>query len=268
MKMPRSEEIAKMFMLAEVYAGGCQDRWGMPKLNGERAMWIPGVGFMTKHGLAYADGVLPHLEAALRDTKLWLDGEFYTHGQSLQWVHARAAVNRTKPHADHLSLGFHVFDSPLLAGGVPERQAILHAQVPKSPHIHLVEHKFVKCPDKARALFTHYVALGYEGLMLKSAGHYTMGLSRDLLKWKAWDDAEFDVIDWSIGLEGKYDHTLGSITCRAENGELFNVGSFAFDDAERESIWVGPKPKRAKVKFLARSDRGVPYNTQCLCLET
>ena len=235
-------------------------RWAMPKLNGVRAMWVPGVGLFSKDGVPYESGVLPHIEEALADTKLWLDGELYAHGMSLQQINSRAGVNRVRPHADHAAIGFHVFDSPKIL----HRQSVLLSSLPFE--IPFVKHLEVKCDKEAATAFRAWIADGYEGACYKHPGEYVPGRSSMILRRKGWKDAEYDVVALVRGeAGGKYDNSIGDVICRTDAGNEFSVGSFAFDDDERLKIWAAhTKPTRAKVRYLGLTDKQVPYNTTCL----
>lgn len=266
MALPRSEPVANMFARPQDYdPKNSPDwpRWAMPKLNGVRAMWVPGVGLFSKDGVPYESGVLPHIEAALKDTDLWLDGELYAHGMSLQQINSRAGVNRVRPHADHAAIKLHVFDSPQLRADTERRQHIIRTKE-WAPAIELVPHTLVKCDREAANAYHAWVADGYEGACYKQPGEYVPGRSSMILRRKGWKDADYDVVALMRG-DGKYDNSIGGIICRTPAGLEFHVGSFAFDDDERLKIWAAhTKPTRAKVKYLGLTDKQVPYNTTCL----
>lgn len=273
-KLPSCPDIAKMFALAQPFdVANCDwPRWAMPKLNGVRAMWVPNVGMFTRDGIPYETGVLPHIEAALAATPHWLDGELYTHGLSLQDINSRASIMRQVPHPDSSALRFHVFDMPQQPTGAEARYNTLctlarTGQLDPAA-IAIVEHRDASCWDKARTAFTSFVAAGYEGAVYKHHGGYQPGRSKMLLKYKAWSDEDYDVVELVRGEDGKFDHSLGAIICRDANGVTFTVGSFAFDDAARLKIWsdyqCGLKPARVKVKYLGLTRDKKPYNTQVL----
>jgi hypothetical protein len=273
-KLPSSPEIAGLFALATPFdAANCDwPRWSMPKLNGVRAMWVPGVGMFSRDGIPYETGVLPHIEAACAAAGQWLDGELYIHGAPLQDINSRASIMRRVPHPDVGALRFHVFDMPQIAKGAEDRYNMLctlKLQGRLDPGaIEVVEHRDGSCWDKARTAFTSFVAAGYEGAVYKHHGGYVPGRGKMLLKYKAWSDEDYDVVDLVQGQDGKFDHSLGAVICRDASGVTFTVGSFAFDDDTRLKIWVdyknGLKPARVKVKFLGLTRDKKPYNTQVL----
>lgn len=263
-------EIAKIFALAVEYEKNTP-MWpymATPKLNGLRVMWVPGVGFATRHGKPYADGVLPHIEGALRDTKLWLDGELYCHGMTLQDINARAGVIRETPHPENHKIVFNVFDSPHLTGSFAERQFIIEQALPITPYLATVPYYDCSCCNKGDARHEAFVSAGYEGTVYKHHGHYQPGRTRMMIKRKAWMDEDFPIVELVRGREGKYDDTLGAIICRHPDGHTFKVGSFdGINDDARHEIWVGPKPKTAKVKFLGYTNDKVPYNSRVMAVD-
>jgi ATP-dependent DNA ligase len=275
MKHTRVEQIAATFMLAEVYAPGQfiggVEYLGMPKLNGVRAMWVPGVGFLSSDGIAYQPRVLPHLESELAPCKSFLDGEFYVHGYSLQKINSIAGVMRTKPHALAETMQFHAFDIPYTTKDAETRMNNIEMLTQNMNHVIPVRWQWIKCYESADTYFHAQLALGYEGAMYKHSGGYRMGRSRLLLKRKGWLDEDFDVVEFIEGeISGKYNGTLGAIICVTAAGEQFKVGSFVFDDDDRAELWQawqgGSKKARAKVKFLGLTEAKLPYHCQCLSI--
>lgn len=275
MKLPRVESIAATFMLAEVYAPGQfipgVDYIGMPKLNGVRAMWVPKVGFFSSDGIPYETGVLPHLEAELVNCKVFLDGEFYVHGWTLQRINSVVAINRVRPHANVEAMQFHAFDIAMTSHNAETRMNDIEMMTAAARHVVPVPWRWIKCCNQADAFFNAQLAQNYEGAMYKHSGAYRMGRSRLLLKRKGWLDEDFDVETFIEGeISGKYNGTLGALMCRTADGKSFKVGSFVFDDEERAELWktwqAGPCKARAKVKFLGHTDDKLPYHTQCLAI--
>ncbi len=267
MSNPRSPEIAALFALPTDLnpdAMPAFPRWASAKRNGVRAMWVPGVGLFSKDGVPYKDGILPLIEVSMQSTDRWFDGELYCHGMSLQQINARAGVNRVCSHPDHSSIKFHIFDMVKAEREFTQRMHVMNSI--NLPHIEIVQHKECGCSSSTLAAYRAYLADGYEGLCLRDPGEYASGRGTYIMRLKGWKDMDVDVLALGEG-NGKYDGSLGSIICRWQ-GREFSVGSFAFDDDERLALWrQRPWPNRAKIKYLALSDKGIPYNTQCLELK-
>ena len=264
----KSPEIAKLFALAVDYKDKMPvwPYYSTPKLNGVRALWVPGVGFMARSGMPWVDGVLPHLESALKNVDMWLDGEIYVHGMSLQDINGMAGASRTKPHADVEQFKFHIFDSPNIAAGFESRQDQIDFALRGVNHVVLVPFREANCCDYGNKHHDAYVSAGYEGTVYKHPGSYMPGRTDMMIKRKAWMDDDFEVVRLIEG-HGKYEGTMGAVLCKMPTGQTFEVGCFKMDDSARHQIWLGPKPKTAKVKYLGLTDRGVPYNTTILLLD-
>ena len=265
--LPRSAAIAGIFALAQDYFPDKQPdwpRWASPKLNGVRAMWVPGAGLFSRDGIPYEDGVLPHIEAACKALgNVWLDGELYCHGMPLQHINARAGVNRKKPHAECEKIVFNIFDLPQVPDSAEARYNQLGTMLRgmTSPLARVPQH-LCSCRAKADACNSANLAQNYEGTMYKHPGGYIPGRSSMLLRRKLWLDGEFAVVELLAG-DGKFDHSMGGVLCALPDGRQFHVGSFEFDDDERLRLWCeftmnGTKPAQVKVQFRERSADGTP----------
>ena len=269
MSLPTCEEVRRLFAIAQDYTGTNDwPRFATPKLNGVRAMWIPDVGFISKDGIPWNDGIFPHIEPVLRSSIVALDGEFYLHGLSLQDINSRCAIMRKTPHAKVRDLQYHVFDAPFALGGFEQRMAYIQKHkcwTDESPIKH-VPWRSVSCCDKADNAHNAYVSMGYEGTVYKSGGHYRFGKSAMMLKRKAWQDAEFEVVQLIEG-EGKYASTLGAVICKTAAGKEFRVGAFEFSDDARLEAWIGPKPAQVKIRYLGLTNDNIPYNSTVLAFQ-
>ena len=272
MSLPRAAAIAGLFALAKELSGRKADspRFATPKLNGIRAMWVPGVGFFSKDGVAYEGGTLPVIEALLKNCVLFLDGELYVHGMSLQQINSIAGVVRNKPHESNGLMQFHVFDTPHSASGFEARQHEILAHLNNinalGTWVQQVPWKLCSCERKMAAAHTAYVSAGYEGSVMKHPGGYIPGASTMMIKQKAWLDEDYEVVRLIQGKDGKYDHSMGAVVCRTKDGVEFEVGSFELTDDERLALWCGTRPAYAKVKFLSLTDGKIPYNSRVIAL--
>jgi DNA ligase-1 len=86
-----------------------------------------------------------------------------------------------------------------------------------------------------------------------------MKRSKDLIKVKLFQEDEFECVDTYEG-EGKYQGSLGGITCVTKDGVRFGVGS-GFSDGERDTIWknLDPRGKLITVRYFRFTNDGVPY---------
>ncbi|TXH46049.1 MAG: hypothetical protein E6Q97_30400 [Desulfurellales bacterium] len=268
MKIPTTPAIKDLFALAMPYDEKKPPAWPVyatPKLNGVRAMWVPGLGFFSRDGAAYEPGILPHIEAELQPSDLWIDGEFYCHGMHLQDINSRAGVVRKTPHKDAGAIKFHAFDLIHMPGTFVQRQARLQKllAVLGNKHVVQVDNRVCGCERKADAFHKTYVSEGYEGTVYKQAGGYVGGRSRMMLKRKGWIDDDFAVVRLVEGA-GKHIASLGAAVLRTAAGVEFEVGSFALNDDQRLDVWIGPKPASAKVKYLGLTADGRPFHAQVL----
>lgn len=187
-----------------------------PKLDGARclAYWEGDrVVLMTR---GRKEWNLPHIKEQLAKVmpydSMW-DGELYFHGvkrQTIQkWI--------TKAYPEQKKIEFHVYDVPMSEGEEKpqaERLADLDKQVPgtpmvadsNTPNIVKVLTLEVVSHEQVAAFNTQCVASGYEGCMVRNRkGLYEPGKrSRNLLKVKTFEDAEFKVVGF---LEAEGGHT-------------------------------------------------------------
>lgn len=271
MSLPRSADIAASFKLA----GSWDDRkpewpsFAMPKMNGVRCMYVPNVGFFTRDGIPWNDGVLGQIEVACRAQQNWLDGELWGEGLFLQEINGIVAINRSKnnPSPDIGRIQFHVFDLPQHGLGFRARQDSIRAAFAEGPGLRYVPYKEVACEMSAGCAHSAYVSAGFEGTVYCSPGGYTPGKGWHTIKRKAWIDDDFAVLELIRGKDGKYDHSLGAVRCITNNGVIFEVGSFAMTDAQRlEMFYAERKPTKAKIKYRELSKDGTPFHTQVLAL--
>ena len=252
-------------MLAHVYKGQQLPIpfYVQPKLNGLRALYQNGQ-FWSRDEIQWQPAVVHHIVSELAQVVApnWiLDGEFYTHGQSLQQINSAIAVKRLFPTQQTLSISFNVFDA------VSERPFhIRYPEVIQSlrdlKHTKLVPTHVCTTLDEATDLFNKYKNQKFEGIMYRLDPHGYTEAKRvsHLLKRKAWLDEEFEIIGFEEG-EGKCNGLLGALVCRTPSGKSFRVGT-GFDDITRKLFILDPPiGLLAKVQFIGYSDSGIPTNT-------
>jgi DNA ligase-1 len=257
--MTKNKSIATLFAEASDYRPGTLDnlppRIIQPKLNGIRAMWIPEkFGFYSRDGVLYSPDVTEHMIPPKDLRHLYLDGEFYFHGWSLQRINSAVGVNREKPKQDSLQIRHHVFDfidtRPQLERlRMLEQYAGLLATVP---------YHLMSIPDDMENWFVEYMSQGYEGIILRNTQMpYINGRTHNILKRKGWRDEDFPVVGVTDG-KGKHEGSIGALVCAVGNN-TFTVDGMTDEDrdawAANPSMVIG---RKAKVKFLLLSDDGIP----------
>ncbi len=108
--------------------------------------------------------------------------------------------------------------------------------------------------DLVPTVFTKYMRLGYEGLMIKDiSARYQFKRTKSLLKVKTMDTLDLTVTAIFPGT-GKYENSLGGVKVAYKNG-LTGVGS-GFTDEEREYYWNNPNEiigKTIEVSYQAET---------------
>lgn len=168
------------------------------KLDGVRCIWDPvKKALVSRKGVAYK---VPHIEALLRTTEKFLDGELYIHGYPLnELVSAVKKPNDLTPF-----LEYHVFDV------VEDLPFQLRKQIYES-RIGDIDSHFVKAvtqtkatKDSVKQLHDNFILQGFEGAMIRVPEYsYEIGIrSKSLYKYKEFEEAEYLITDVIEDKEG------------------------------------------------------------------
>jgi DNA ligase-1 len=264
MPLTKDPRVAARFMLAEKFENFTPMPLAvsMPKLNGIRAMWLPGRGFWSRDGVQYSPAVTAGFTIK---SAAPLDGEFYVHGWDLQRINAAVGVNLDAPVADTAAVEFHVFDTPVSTVPAVDRMRRLADHIAgASPNVKLIQWSLDNF-TQYDAHFADYVAAGYEGQMLKQPySVYYSGRSPRLLKRKNWQFCDARVIRLLEG-EGEFSGMLGGAEVRTREGLTFRVGTGKnLTHVERQRIWTRPESiigKYYRIRYLCKSADGKPLNS-------
>jgi ATP-dependent DNA ligase len=246
-----------------------------PKLNGVRALYHNGV-FQSRDEKLWRSNVLHHLlndlsTLCLGDTIL--DGELYVHGWPLQRINGAIAVDRVTPSIDTPSVEYHIFDAVDPTQNFADRWLDLANTLDNQGlrKCCIVPTAYVHSLSEVEQHFHHWVAQGYEGVMLRPDGPYEYGetehgtqkRSQTLWKYKEWDEDTFICVGVTEGI-GKADIGIGAFECAFRNADgvavRFYVGS-GLSDAQRIHYAANPPiGKRINVRYLCLTEAGVPFN--------
>ena len=216
----------------------------------------------------YHPDVVRHITDALVDVDLVLDGEFYLHGKSLQWINGRITPVRTSPHNDSHLVQYHIFDC-VKPHEFNDRHKLLLNHVQETAQIKLVKTIFCANPsvgDRAHKLF---LKQNYEGTMYRDGGFGYGRLAecgnkenrwKCLKKRKDMQDLVATLEDFIEG-EGRLRGSLGALRLRTSQGIMFQAGT-GLTDSERQHIWDNqdliPENTQVRINYEMLSDTGVP----------
>jgi ATP-dependent DNA ligase len=236
-----------------------------PKLDGLRCM--VNADDMVLHSRGGKTYSLPHIAqqlARLLPPGAIADGEIYIHGVALQTIVSLV----TRQQIMTCTVEFHIFD--VLTGDWKartwnDRRADLEALEQRAVSTGCEAIRFVKTTtatsiEDVDRLHDEFVAAGYEGAILREphALYATRARSAALLKYKRFDDAEFEI----VGAVSACGTDTGCVIwkCATKFGRTFNVIPAWPDDERRDALahatsFIG---QMLTVSFCGRTAAGVP----------
>ena len=216
----------------------------------------------------------PKLKELLEAHPDWiLDGELYKHGKSLQQISGAARLEKTAAGCDWLE--YYLYDVMIPDTTFAERSNILQEItetleldfIPEREwrddelRMQVVPHVYVSGDnkkDQIMELHNQYVAEGWEGCVARdiSKPYKYGGRGQEMVKFKMYQDAEFEITGLSEGLRPED----MCFTLKTEDGIEFKakpMGSRELKEQYREDLddLIG---KMATVKFFYLSDEGTP----------
>lgn len=227
--------------------------WISEKYDGVRAYWN-GEQLMTRSGnkIVAPAAFLKQLPRQTLDGELWFGRQ--------QFSRSAALVKRAPEHADYASewseVFYMVFDAPKHPGDFPTRISFLRKIItPKMPQIKVVDQWRVKDHGELQRHLKEISDQGAEGLMLRlKNAPYRPGRSDDLLKLKAWEDAEATVIAIIPG-KGRLEGEMGSLLVRLDNGRELRIGSGFYAEERINPPAIG---SRITFRFQGYTSSGLP----------
>jgi ATP-dependent DNA ligase len=108
--------------------------------------------------------------------------------------------------------------------------------------------------------YSEYIENGYEGLMIRTiTGDYENKRSKTLLKYKTFEDDEFEILDVYEG-QGRLTGMVGQMLFKNKNGDMF----FSTVNGTQEyltELWSQKQEligKKATVKYFELTADGIP----------
>ena len=217
----------------------------------------------------------PLLRSILSEHPNWiLDGELYKHGKSLQQISGAARLEKNESGCDWLE--YYVYDVIVPEATFSDRYAMLAELAElidqksfdaerdwskEALKMHVLPHVFVTGENKVaqiKELHDQYVSEGWEGCVARDVSklYKCGGRGQEMIKFKMYQDAEFEITGISEGLRAED----MCFTLKTEDGIEFKakpMGSRELKEQYREDLdkLIG---KMATVKYFYLSDEGTP----------
>ncbi len=218
--------------LANVYDDNVnlKDYWVSEKLDGVRAYWN-GKQLISRQGnrIQAPQWFIQNFPHEALDGELWMGHN--------QFELVSGIVRQQKPNNSQWRLiRYMVFDMPKNPAVYTARFAALQKLIASinSPYLQCIPQIKIENHQRLMEQLNIIVKQGGEGLMLhRGESHYQALRNNDLLKVKAFADAEATVIA-HIGGKGKYKGMLGALLVENTDKLRFKIGS-GFSDAQRKN---------------------------------
>jgi ATP-dependent DNA ligase len=229
-----------------------------PKLNGVRCLLGPDGRAYKRSGLK-----MPVLNYQFGAYDIWLDGEIYIEGMSLQRI--AGLCNRKEPDDLTYMLRFHVFDV-VTYDSCQERMEYL-TELPTIPTVYKLSTYWVPDGFEAARLYNSLDPKA-EGLIYRDlSAPYIHGRTKHLLKRKQLTTAEYKCVGVQEGLN-RFSGTLGAFVCITPDDVQFNVSAAELTDIERKAMWANPPfGEMLSIRYPHLSDDGIPQQAQFECVK-
>lgn len=244
--------------------------YSQPKLDGLRCV-ITREGAFSRQWKPFAtlDYVQEAVARLFEDNPglLALDGEMYSHELKDRFEEIVSIVKQPKATAEDLekckaSVQYHVYDAVF-----PDqvtfsmRTNMVHKLITElqSPYVKYVETERIRNQDDLDAMYQQYMQEGYEGQMIRTpTSLYQHNRTKDLLKRKDFQDAEFEIVGYKEGKGSREGCIILQLT-KADGKEFDSVPVGGVEYLKR--LWNRREELlglRATVKYQNLSNDGIP----------
>lgn len=234
-----------------------------PKLDGMRSALYDDRKMYSRKGKPIIS--CPHLEGY---PTTMLDGELYNHELKSDFNKIMSLVRRTKPTLEELEeskklIQYWVYDYPAMSQhSFKERYQMLERIIQEDDYqgkYKLVPTYQIYNLEELDMYHKKFIQDGYEGSMIRlDLGPYENKRSKQLLKYKDFQDAEFEIVDITPGV-GNRSNAAGRLICKIGD-KVFGcsmTGTVEFMEKvlREKNLIVG---KQATVKFFQYTPDGIP----------
>lgn len=248
---------------------GHQVMFSQPKLDGFRCI-ADHTGLFSRKGDEYYS--VPHIASVVQkvcfDEQVVFDGELYNHELKEDFNTIASIVRKKKPSAIELQtsekmIQYHIYDIVDTSKPFSKRAEIVDDLFQKYPELNkyckLVETANFTTESQMNELYTKYLESGYEGQMIRLDTRYETKRSKNLLKRKEFQDAEFKISGIEAGL-GNRSGMAGRVTCSLPDGRTFGAGISGGLEVNR-NLWKDKESligQLATIQFFNYTPDGIP----------
>lgn len=230
-----------------------------PKLDGVRC-YMNGNQLMSRKGTEIVS--CPHL-----NLMFGLDGELYNHDLHDDFNKIISLTRKTKPTQEEIQeaaekVQFWAYDYPELSHHIfSERYGLLTRLIQENDFggkIKLVPTYEIKSMEELHEYHAKFIADGYEGSIIRlDLGPYENKRSKQLLKYKDFQDGEWEIIDVLEG-QGNRAGCANMLVIRLESGVICKPTMTGTEEFMRrvlrdKDIVIG---KQATIKFFGYTEDG------------
>lgn len=195
-----------------------------PKLDGMRCIAVITEGkcklySRTQKPINTVPHIVAELESLYEGESITLDGELYVHSSEDNFNELMSILKRDELHPDHEKIQYWIYDVPSSAEPFSEREILIRSKKYTVPvWCHVAEDE-----NDVDDILNDFIVNGFEGAMIRNPnGKYENKRSKNLLKYKKFQDAEFKVVGVEEG-KGKLLGKAGAFVCETKEGKRFNV---------------------------------------------
>ena len=207
-----------------------------------------------------------------------IDCEIYSH--DIPFERIMHVVRQTKPTEEDIiesekTVKIYIFDgiADNKQEGFESRFKLIKSEIikliPDLKYIVFVDNIEVNKHEDIKKYHDQFVSEGYEGVMIRiPTAAYENKRSKNLLKFKAFNDAEFKIVDVVEGKGGRA-NMAGNLLLEMKGGKTFGSGIRGGEDLYKE-IWKNRKSligKKATIRYQELSDDGIPRFPVCVAID-
>lgn len=239
--------------------------FSQPKLDGMRCK-------VNRHGMWSRTGKpilsCPHIFATLAPAfvskpDLEFDGELYNHDLKNNFNKLMSILRKSKPTDADIAeaasvVQYHVYDLYRPQKNFGERFNTLELFVDSlgSPDIVLVPTVEVAGTEQLDTAYGSYLAAGYEGQIVRLDAEYERKRSKNLLKRKEFETAEFELLAIEEG-NGNWAGLAKRVRFRLKDGRECGGGIRGTAEQAKELL-ARPTPKTVTIRYFTPTPDGMP----------